>query len=106
MDLYFSEFSYGYAVTHEYEQFYAFPLKPAPIFPSLQDEGTKGYDVDFCGAAYSPARLAYHCFCSRAGFPPDFGAGPQCQRFARHTSARACDGDVTKPFPLERRHFP
>lgn len=46
MDLQFSEFSYGYALTQEVQRLYVKPLKCAPIFPSLQDEGTKGYDVE------------------------------------------------------------
>jgi hypothetical protein len=46
MDLQFSEFSYGYAVTQEFQRLYQSPLKCAPIFPSLQVEGTKGYDVE------------------------------------------------------------
>jgi len=54
MDLYFSEFSYGYAVTQEFENFYAAPLKAAPIFPSLQNEGTKGYDVELIRRGIKP----------------------------------------------------
>jgi hypothetical protein len=46
MDLQFSEFSYGYALIQEIQRLYVKPLKCAPIFPSLQDEGTKGYDVE------------------------------------------------------------
>lgn len=54
MDLYFSEFSYGYAVTQEYVGSYAAPLKAAPVFPSLQDEGTKGYDVELLRLGLRP----------------------------------------------------
>ena len=41
----FSEFSYGYAVTEDIVRSNN-PLKAAPIFPSLRNEGTQGgFDV-------------------------------------------------------------
>ncbi len=39
----FSEFSYGFALTHEFTGWTK--LRAAPVFPSLLDEGTKGWDV-------------------------------------------------------------
>lgn len=46
MDLHFSEFSYGYAVTEEIARLGG-PLAAAPVFPSLAEEGMagRGYDV-------------------------------------------------------------
>jgi len=46
MDLHFSEFSYGYAVTEEITRLNG-PLAAAPAFPSLAEEGMagRGYDV-------------------------------------------------------------
>lgn len=41
----FSEFSYGYAVTEDIVRSSG-PLKAAPAFPSLQEEGSRGgFDV-------------------------------------------------------------
>lgn len=44
-----SEFSYGYALTSELVRRYAFKGVGAPIFPSLKDEGSLGYDVKVPG---------------------------------------------------------
>jgi hypothetical protein len=41
-----SEFSYGYALTSEIVQICGATLAGAPIFPSLRDEGTLGYDLN------------------------------------------------------------
>ena len=41
-----SEFSYGYALTSEIVQLYGASLVGAPVFPSLIDEGSLGYDLE------------------------------------------------------------
>jgi len=41
----FSEFSYGYAVTEELVRSLRAAVAGAPIMPSLNDEGKKGYDL-------------------------------------------------------------
>lgn len=88
MDLYFSEFSYGYAVTQEYEQFYAFPLKAAPIFPSLQDEGTKGYDVELLRRGLQPGSPCV----------PLFLQFKLSERIERRYTGRPDDAYFTPPF--------
>jgi hypothetical protein len=44
-----SEFSYGYALTSELVEFLGYKGVGAPVFPSLKDEGTLGYDVKLPG---------------------------------------------------------
>jgi hypothetical protein len=41
----FSEFSYGFALTSELIHWHNTPLKSAPIFPNLIEEGKVGYDA-------------------------------------------------------------
>jgi hypothetical protein len=54
VNLHFSEFSYGYRVTQEYVSLYAAPLKAAPVFPSLWEEGKKGFDVELLRLGIKP----------------------------------------------------
>lgn len=44
-----SEFSYGYALTSELVEILKYKGVGAPVFPSLKDEGTLGYDVKLPG---------------------------------------------------------
>lgn len=50
----FSEFSFGYALTDSLINTLAFPLGGAPVFPSLQQEGSTGggYDVHLPAIPY------------------------------------------------------
>jgi hypothetical protein len=41
----FSEFSYGYALTEDYVRNLPAPLSAAPVFPSLIEEATVGWDL-------------------------------------------------------------
>jgi hypothetical protein len=44
----FSEFSFGYALTHEITNAFSSVLRAAPVFPSLLEEGRDGgYDLQF-----------------------------------------------------------
>lgn len=45
----FSEFSYGYAVTEDIVRQRG--TGAVPVFPSLADEGDRGYDLDKCPGA-------------------------------------------------------
>ena len=44
-----SEFSYGYALTSELVRLFGIKGVGAPVFPSLKEEGSVGYDVQVPG---------------------------------------------------------
>jgi len=73
----FSEFSYGYALTEALARQTMWPLKAAPIFPSLKEEGSSGggYDLHlpFDGfPLFLQFKLA-HCMVRRSAYEVQHG---------------------------------
>jgi hypothetical protein len=62
MDLHFSEFSFGYAVTQEYVGSYAAPLKAASVFHRFKTRARKGMTLSCSGSDCAPIRLVFRCF--------------------------------------------